>query len=76
MGRTTAWMAFHNVVDEGYLVGDEVEEGEDSKHGDLHIYWMHLEVAAGTTLTILDRFLRDTWLECCGHRDGVCGYTD
>jgi len=28
---------------------------------------MHLEVAAGTTLAILDRFLRETWLECCGH---------
>lgn len=34
---------------------------------DLPIYWMHLEVAASTTLATLDRFLRDTWLECCGH---------
>ncbi len=33
----------------------------------LPMYWMHLEVSAGTTLAILDRFLRDTWLECCGH---------
>lgn len=30
-------------------------------------YWMHLEVAAATTLATLDRFLRETWLECCGH---------
>ncbi len=30
-------------------------------------YWMHLEVPAVTTLTTLDQFLRDTWLECCGH---------
>jgi hypothetical protein len=30
-------------------------------------YWMHLKVAAGTTLESLDDFLRDTWLECCGH---------
>jgi hypothetical protein len=43
--------AFHLVV-EGYR---------------LPMYWMHLEVSAGTTLAILDRFLRDTWLECCGH---------
>lgn len=43
--------AFHLVV-EGYR---------------LPMYWMHLEVAAGTTLATLDRFLRDTWLECCGH---------
>jgi len=31
------------------------------------MYWMHLEVSAGTTLATLDHFLRDTWLECCGH---------
>ena len=31
------------------------------------MYWMHLEVAADITLATLDRFLRDIWLECCGH---------
>lgn len=30
-------------------------------------YWMHLEVPVNATLDTLDRFLRDTWLECCGH---------
>jgi hypothetical protein len=30
-------------------------------------YWMHLEVDANATLEDLDRFLRDTWLECCNH---------
>lgn len=30
-------------------------------------YWMHLEVPAAATLADLDAFLRDTWLECCGH---------
>jgi hypothetical protein len=30
-------------------------------------YWMHLEVPAAATLSDLDDFLRDTWLECCGH---------
>lgn len=30
-------------------------------------YWMHLEVPAAATLADLDDFLRDTWLECCGH---------
>jgi hypothetical protein len=34
---------------------------------DLPMYWMHLEVMARTTLTTLDQFLRNTWLECCGH---------
>jgi len=30
-------------------------------------YWMHLEVPAGATLEDLDDFLRNIWLECCGH---------
>lgn len=30
-------------------------------------YWMHLEVPAVASLRDLDHFLRDTWLECCGH---------
>ncbi len=30
-------------------------------------YWMHLEVPARATLSVLDDFLRRTWLECCGH---------
>src|SRR5207249_3429779 len=33
----------------------------------LPMYWMHLQVAGDATLVTLDRFLRDTWLECCGH---------
>lgn len=31
------------------------------------MYWMHLEMPAALTLYELDDFLRDTWLECCGH---------
>ncbi len=30
-------------------------------------YWMHLEIHTDATLYDLDRFLRDVWLECCGH---------
>jgi hypothetical protein len=30
-------------------------------------YWIHVEVSAGASLAALDRFLRDLWLECCGH---------
>lgn len=30
-------------------------------------YWMHLKIAEDATLADLDKFLRDTWLECCGH---------
>jgi hypothetical protein len=31
------------------------------------MYWMHLEAPAEATLAELDQFLRDIWLECCGH---------
>lgn len=30
-------------------------------------YWMHLEVPTRASLEVLDGFLRDVWLECCGH---------
>lgn len=30
-------------------------------------YWLHLEIPTETTLAVLDQFLRDIWLECCGH---------
>jgi len=30
-------------------------------------YWLHLEMPASAKLEDLDAFLRDTWLECCGH---------
>jgi len=30
-------------------------------------YWMHLEVPATAKLSVLDDFLREIWLECCGH---------
>jgi hypothetical protein len=30
-------------------------------------YWMYIEVKAKATLNDLDEFLRDIWLECCGH---------
>ena len=34
---------------------------------DLPMYWMHLEVPASAMLSTLDQFLRNSWLECCGH---------
>jgi hypothetical protein len=30
-------------------------------------YWLYLEVPAAALLLDLDRYLRDIWLECCGH---------
>ena len=34
---------------------------------ELPLYWMFIEANGSTTLEILDKFLRKTWLECCGH---------
>jgi len=31
------------------------------------MFWLHLAVPADATLRDLDQFLRDIWLECCGH---------
>ncbi len=31
------------------------------------IFWLDLEVKAAATLADLDAFLREIWLECCGH---------
>jgi len=33
-------------------------------------YFLHLLVTGDTTLGNLDRYLRDIWLECCGHLSG------
>lgn len=34
---------------------------------DLPEYWLHIEIPASASLSTLDQFLRDIWLECCGH---------
>jgi hypothetical protein len=39
----------------------QVEGGPDSQ------YWMHIEIPGDVSLKVLDTFLRDIWLECCGH---------
>ncbi len=31
------------------------------------IYWLHIEMEGTLTLLELDNFLREIWLECCGH---------
>ncbi|MDW7670339.1 MAG: hypothetical protein SCK57_03710 [Bacillota bacterium] len=33
-------------------------------------YWLIVEVKDGVKLKDLDQFLRDIWLECCGHMSG------
>lgn len=31
------------------------------------LFWMDVEIKASATLDVLDGFLRQRWLECCGH---------
>lgn len=33
-------------------------------------YWLHVAIPARWKLADLDQFLRDIWLECCGHLSG------
>jgi hypothetical protein len=39
---------------------------------DAPLYWMHLAMPSTATLEDLDGFLRDIWLECCGHLSAFC----
>jgi hypothetical protein len=57
-------------------IAAEVEETTEQKTQLFHLivegrynpqYWMHLEVPASESLGTLDGFLRNIWLECCGH---------
>lgn len=36
-------------------------------------YWLFIEVSMSATLQRLDSFLRDIWLECCGHMSAFMG---
>ncbi|MBU0676688.1 MAG: plasmid pRiA4b ORF-3 family protein [Verrucomicrobia bacterium] len=42
---------FHLVIEDRYLP----------------MYWLHIEIPGAMTLRHLDSFLREIWLECCGH---------
>ena len=37
---------------------------QDAWHG---AYWLHVEIRGNATLKDLDYYLREIWLECCGH---------
>lgn len=53
-----------------------ISENLQSEQGDGRIFlikasagpfWVYFEVGASSTLRKIDSFLRDLWLECCGH---------
>lgn len=35
-------------------------------------YWLYLDMPLTSTLKSLDSFLRDIWVECCGHMSAFC----
>lgn len=42
-------------------------------------YWLYLDIPLTSTLSTLDKFLREVWVECCGHLSAfmpVRGYYD
>lgn len=47
-------------LEEGYLI--RISWAEEP-----NMYWMVVAIAKSLTLGDLDQFLRDAWLECCGH---------
>jgi len=51
MAKAKEQTVFHIVVEAKYLPE----------------YWLHVDVAGKVTLADLDLFLKDIWLECCGH---------
>ena len=52
-----------SVSDRDYLIEFLLKvEGADEK-----AYWLYLDMPVSAALKTLDRFLRDIWLECCGH---------
>src|SRR5690606_29218003 len=50
----------HAQLEEGYLVRISWAEQPN-------MYWMLVTVPKNSTFGDLDQFLRDAWLECCGH---------
>ena len=46
---------------------DEIYFGILVEGFELPQYWMYVDIPVSASLKVLDGFLRDTWLECCGH---------
>lgn len=60
------------------LISEKISDDRKSQKGNkfFHIlvegyhypeYWMHIKISDDARLKDLDDFLRDIWLECCGH---------
>ena len=57
--------------------------GQDKGNGKVYLikasckpFWVYFEADSSSTLKDIDSFLRDLWLECCGHMSGFKILTD
>lgn len=57
---TTQLPVSSRFMTEGFLV-------RVSGTGQPNLYWMFIAIPKDASLSQLDQFLRDIWLECCGH---------
>src|SRR5690349_9923843 len=62
-------------------VASEKEKIFHFKITDGKLFWLYIEINGSSKLDILDSFLRNIWLECCGHMsdfeiDGVSYSSD
>jgi hypothetical protein len=48
-------------------INSEKEKTFLFKVSDGKLFWLYLEINGSSMLDELDSFLRETWLECCGH---------
>jgi Plasmid pRiA4b ORF-3-like protein len=67
---------FSRIAMTNHLKRCEAPDPKSPKVAGLHLfvesrynksYWLHIAVPTESSLSKLDRFLRDIWLECCGH---------
>ena len=80
-GRLLAKSAFRNHALTAHPY--EGEDGQDCvvlmvEDTETKEYWLYLDVAVTSSLRTLDTFLRNIWLECCGHMSAFfdSGYTE
>ena len=57
----------HNEKEDGQLCRLLKIEGSDKN------YWLYIDVPIDKSLSDVDKFLRDVWLECCGHMSSFSG---
>jgi hypothetical protein len=66
-GETFGEIAMKNHVLKKHNTGSEESFLLKIESADFRDYWLYLDIPKSKKLEALDKFLRDIWLECCGH---------